>query len=71
MLTSYPFYLTLFVQGFFYPHFSCVRARDLKLYDYLNNIKKNLVILFFCQKVNFCGNTGLWQKMVKKGLIAF
>ena len=43
-------FLTLFVQGggviydpplvFFYPHFSCVRARDLKFYDFLNNIKQ-------------------------------
>ena len=41
---------------FFYPHFSCVRARVLKFYDFLNNIKTNLVKLFFCQKVNFCGH---------------
>ena len=35
---------------FFYPHFICVRARDLKFYDFLNNIKTNLVILFFLSK---------------------
>ena len=39
-------------------HFSCVRVTDLKFYDFLNNIKTNLIILFFlCQKVksnNFC-----------------
>jgi hypothetical protein len=44
---------------FFYPYFSCVRARDLKFYDFLNNIKTNLVMLFFGQKVNFCGHRAL------------
>ena len=49
-----------------YPHFSCVRARDLKFYDFLNNIKTNLVILFFCQKVNFCGHRALAKNGQKK-----
>ena len=51
---------------FFYPHYSCVRARDLKFYDFLNNIKTNLVILFFCQKVNFCGHRALAKNGRKK-----
>ena len=51
---------------FFYPHFSCVRARDLKFYDFLNNIKTNLVMLFFCQKVNFCGHRALAKNGRKK-----
>jgi hypothetical protein len=55
---------------FFYPHFSCVRARDLKFYDFLNNIKTNLVKIFFVKKFIFAA-TELWQKMVKKGLVAF
>ena len=55
---------------FFYPHISCVRARDLKFYDFLNNIKTNLEKLFFGQKVHFCGHRA-HKKMVKKGLIAF
>ena len=50
----------------FYPHFSCVRARDLKFYDFLNNIKKNLVILFFCQKVSFCSHRALAKNGRKK-----
>ena len=51
---------------FFYPHFSCVRARYLKFYDFLNNIKTNLVMLFFCQKVNFCGHRALAKNGQKK-----
>ena len=56
---------------FFYPHFSCVRARDLKFYDFLNYIKTNLVMLFFFIKQLFFAATGLGQKMVKKGLQLF
>ena len=26
-----------------YSHFSCVRARDLQFYDFLNNVKANIV----------------------------
>ena len=55
---------------FFYPHFSCVRASDLKFYDFLNNIKTNFLKLFFVKKFIFAA-TGLWQKMVKKRLVAF
>ena len=51
---------------FFYPHFSCVRARDLKFYDFLNNIKTNLVMLFFGQKVNFCCHMALAKNGQKK-----
>ena len=40
-------YLTLFVPVFFYSHFS-VRARDLKCFDFLNNVETNLVKLFIC-----------------------
>ena len=65
--------ITLFVQGgstrflvFFYPHFSCVRARDLKFYDFLNYIKTNLVKIFFCQKVHFCGHRALAKYGQKK-----
>ena len=36
---------------FFYPHFSCVRARDLKFYDFSNNVVRN-VVDFFCWKFN-------------------
>jgi hypothetical protein len=43
-----------------------VRARDLKFYDFLNNIKANLVILFFYQKVDFCGHRALAKKGQKK-----
>ena len=50
----------------FYPHFNCVRARDLKCYDFLNNIKTNLVMLFLCQKVNFCGHRALAKNGKKK-----
>ena len=28
---------------FFYPHFSCVRARDLNCFNFSNNVKTNLV----------------------------
>ena len=56
---------------FFYPHFSCVRARDLKFYNFLNNIKTNFIMLFFCQKVNFCGHKALVKNGQKKGLLAF
>ena len=38
---------------FYYPHFSCVRAIDLKFYDFLNNIKTNLVKLFLVKKFIF------------------
>ena len=41
---------------FFNPNFSCVRARDLKFCDFLNNVKTNLVKLIFCQKDHFCGH---------------
>ena len=41
-------------------------TRDLKFYDFLNNIKTNLVILFFCQKVNFCGHRALAKNCQKK-----
>ena len=51
---------------FFYPHFSCVRARYLKFYDFLNNIKTNLVMLFFCQIDNFCGHRALAKNGQKK-----
>ena len=51
---------------FFIPHFSCVRGRDLKFYDFLNNIKTNLVIVFFCQKVYFCGHRALAKNGRKK-----
>ena len=51
---------------FFYAHFSCVRARDLKFYDILNNIKTNLVMLFFCQKDNFYGHRALAKNGQKK-----
>ena len=40
----------------FYPHFSCVRARYLIFYDFLNNAKRNLVKKKDCQKDRFCGH---------------
>ena len=51
---------------FFYPHFSWLRARDLKFYDFLNNIKTNLVIIFFLSKDDFCGHRALAKKGQKK-----
>jgi hypothetical protein len=43
-----------------------VRGRDLKFYDFLNNIKTNLVMLFSYQKVDFCGHRALAKKGQKK-----
>ena len=42
-----------------------MRARDLKFYDFLNNVKTNLVKWFFCQEDNFAA-TGIKQKLDKK-----
>ena len=38
----------------------------VKFYDFLNNIKTNLVMLFFCQKVNFCDHRALAKIGQKK-----
>ena len=54
----------------FYPYFSCVRARDLKFYDFLKYIKINFVNYSFFKKFSLAA-TGLWYKIVKNGLIAF
>ena len=40
----------------------------MKFYDFLNNIKINLVMLFFCQKVNFCGHRALAKNGRKRPL---
>ena len=45
--------------------FSCVRARDLKIYDFLNIAKEKLVNYFFATKIIFAA-TGLRQNFVKK-----
>ena len=54
---------------FFYTHFSCVRARYLKFYDFLNNVKVNLVKKSFVEKIIFAA-TWLGYKMVKKKLLS-
>jgi hypothetical protein len=43
-----------------------VRARDLKFYDFLNNIKTNLVKKKFLQKVHFTGHRALAKNGQKR-----